>query len=75
VTAGNVTERVCEKGFADAHWTHDDQMSVFLEESQRHELLPQCLIVGDLRVSRSTVFDGHLVTVIEGVPGSGSRVL
>jgi hypothetical protein len=27
------------------------------------------------RVSRSTVFDGHSVTVFEGVPGSGSRVL
>jgi putative ATP-dependent endonuclease of OLD family len=30
---------------------------------------------GESSVSRSTVFDGHPVTVFEGVPGSGSRVL
>ena len=47
--AGDVSEGVGEKRFADADGPDDGDMGVGVEEAQRGELVQECTIEGDLR--------------------------
>ena len=58
VAAGNVSERVREKGLSDADGTDDGHVAVRLDEAHRDELVEQLLVVLDLR-RRIPSFEVH----------------